>query len=83
VKELNIVVEMLERKLKEDVERLTPIVINQPEELETVKVAMRETLEGLRREVAGVVEGVFLGCVKECEKNKKINSFIVFSNYWK
>jgi hypothetical protein len=37
----------------------------------------------MRERVVDVVENIFLMSVKEYEKKKTINSFIVFTNYWK
>lgn len=36
----------------------------------------------LREVVINIIFEVFLKCAKECEKEKKTNSFTIFKNHW-
>ena len=66
IKELGVLEKMREERFKDEVDRLTPIVIEEPSDYTVVKKAVKEVTQFLRKKITEVVEHLFTMSAKDC-----------------
>ena len=73
---------MREERCQDELQKLTPIIVEDNKDFAFLKEGILKLINFLRQNVLNLIFGIFLRCAKECENQKKVNSFSLFKNYW-
>lgn len=68
LKELDILEKMREERFKDEMEKLTPIIVEENQDFSFLKVGVTKVANYLRDGVIQVIFEIFLRCAKEVEK---------------
>jgi uncharacterized coiled-coil DUF342 family protein len=82
LRELEVLERMREERFKDEVARLTPIIVEENKDFSYIKEGVLKTAAFLREHAFTVAFELFLRCAKECDREKKVSSFSIFRNCW-
>lgn len=73
---------MREERFKDELQRLTPIIVEDSKDIVYLKDGTLKLVSFLRQNVVTLLFDIFLRCAKECEGQKKVSSFTIFRQHW-
>lgn len=82
VRDLEVLERLREERFRDELARLTPIIVEDNQDFSYLKEGLLKTAGFLREQAFTVAFELFLRCAKECEREKKVSSFTVFRNCW-